>query len=83
MRLYASNLSSRYVLVIPFPCFVIVIWNPQENFDVRQFLSSTLEESPPMPNPIVVTMEGEPRFKGVRHPQLLGQSLGLIFLQRW
>jgi len=41
--------------------------NHQDTFDVRQFLRGDLEVLPPMPNPVVVTGEGKPRFKGVRH----------------
>ena len=38
----------------------------QDNFDVPRFLRGTLEELPPMPNPVVVAKEGVPRPRGVR-----------------
>ena len=45
----------------------VTLGNPQDSFDVHKFLRGELEELPSMPNPVVVTGEGEPRFKGVRH----------------
>ena len=59
----------------------MTLGNPQDNFDVHKFLRGELEELPPMPNPVVVTGEGEPRFKGVRYCMLLKRSLGLMFFQ--
>ena len=61
-----SNLRAWYVHTIFLPRGSITLENPQDSFDVRKFLRSELEELPPMPNPVVVTEEGKPRFKGVR-----------------
>jgi len=76
--LHGSNPSSRYVHISPLHGGVI-FGNRQDDFDVHRFLRGELEELPPMPNPVVVTGEGNPRFKGVRHYQLLKLLLGLIF----
>jgi hypothetical protein len=44
----------------------IKLGNLQDNFDVSKFLRGTLEELPPMPNPVVAAREGVPRPRGVR-----------------
>jgi len=38
---------------------------PPDKFDVRQFLNGVLEALPPLLDPIIVAVEGSPRFKGV------------------
>ena len=75
----SSNLRSRYVHVIWSLHGGTSFNNRQGTFDVRRFLRGELEELPLMPNPVVVTGEGKPRFKGVRHYQLSKPLLGLIF----
>lgn len=64
------NLSGRHVYVILPLRRAMTLGNSQENFDVHQFLSSTLGELPPMPNPIVMAGEEKTPFKSVRHSHL-------------
>ena len=66
----SSNLGSWYVHSRS-PHGRMRFSNIQGNFDALRFLRGELEELPPMHNPVVVIAEGRPKFKGVRHHQLL------------
>ncbi|KAF9778183.1 hypothetical protein BJ322DRAFT_501297 [Thelephora terrestris] len=53
----------------------IKLGNLQDNFDVSKFLRGTLEELPPMPNPVVAAREGVPRPRGVTIETRKGKSI--------